>query len=61
MSSRYLTKREAAEYAHVSTRTIERAVAAGALVARGTPGVALFLPEDLDAWLAHRGRARSQA
>lgn len=51
-ANRWISKAEAAEYAHVSERTLERAVAAGELEAGGTRGRRLFQRVALDAWLA---------
>lgn len=61
MTARYLTMREAAAYAHVSYRTIRRAVKSGALVAGGTPGRRLILPEQIDAWIARRAERETAA
>jgi len=58
VNARYLTMREAADYAHVSYSTVKRAVKSGDLVAGGTPGLRLILPEQVDAWIARR-RART--
>jgi excisionase family DNA binding protein len=55
VNSPYLTKAEAAGYARVSVRTIERAIKAGDLEAGGTPGRRLVRQEWVDEWL---GRAR---
>lgn len=46
------TKQEAAIYARVSVRTVERAQASGMLRAGGTPGRRLYRAADLDAWIA---------
>lgn len=61
MNARYLTIREAAEYAHVSSTTVRRAIKSGALVAGGTPGRLLILPEQVDAWIARRAERRTAA
>jgi excisionase family DNA binding protein len=53
--SDWLTKREAAAYAQVSTRTIERAIAAQQLQAAGTAGLVRLRVEWLDYWLTRRG------
>ena len=52
----WLTKREAAAHARCSTRTIERAAAAGTLEAHGTPGKRSYRLADVDAWLERGGR-----
>jgi hypothetical protein len=55
----WLTKREAAETARVSTRTIENWISRGWLRAGGTAGIVLIKPEWLDACLEERpGRNR---
>jgi excisionase family DNA binding protein len=53
-STRWLTAREAGEYARVSTATLRRAVRRGALRAfRVNNGFRVrFRAEDLDSWLA---------
>ena len=50
----YLTKSEAAEYARVSVRTIERAIQHGELHIAGTRGLIRIRPEWIDAWLEQR-------
>ncbi|HEY7207007.1 MAG TPA: excisionase family DNA-binding protein [Gaiellaceae bacterium] len=53
-----MTRAEAADYAGVSVRTIDRALAAGELHAcRARRGVRIHV-DALDAWLKRRGRAR---
>lgn len=55
----WMTKREAAVYAHVSTRTIERAIAARELDASGggrLSGTDVRIRRDrLDTWMTQRG------
>lgn len=48
---RYLTRREAAAYARLSTRTIDRAVREGHLRVAGTQRRRLFLKQWIDEWL----------
>jgi excisionase family DNA binding protein len=59
VTSPYLTKAEAADYARVSVRTIERAIKAGDLDAGGIPGRRLIRQEWVDAWLMRAQRDRN--
>jgi excisionase family DNA binding protein len=52
LAGEWLTKSDAARYAHRHRSTLERAIAAGRLEAGGTPGGRLFRRAALDAWLA---------
>jgi excisionase family DNA binding protein len=49
------TRQEAADYARVSVRTIDRAIAAGKLKAGGSAGTVRIRPEWLDDWLDRKG------
>jgi excisionase family DNA binding protein len=54
MASPYLTKAEAAAYARLSPRTIQRALASGQLRSAGTEQRRLIRPEWIDEWLERR-------
>lgn len=54
MTSPYLTRKEAAEYARCSEDTIGRAIRRGELRAAGTPGLVRIKQEWIDAWLEKR-------
>jgi excisionase family DNA binding protein len=56
----YLTREEAAQRARVSVKTIDRAVASGALQAGGTYRVTRIKPEWVDEWLAKPRPARKR-
>jgi excisionase family DNA binding protein len=61
IASPWLTKREAADYARVSMRTLERAMHDGDLRHAGEAGLAVRIRlEWVDDWLENRGRRRSQ-
>jgi excisionase family DNA binding protein len=49
-----MTKGQAAEYAQVSAKTIQRAIRLGALRAGRTPGLVRIRREWVDEWLERR-------